>query len=268
MPSRSAMSFGRMPSGLPGKQAGDAHEPRRPVALRRFPLDVVQRRPRGEDTARGPARRKVPGPPVRTGHRHRTAPNRPSPHRTDGHLPVGCSVRSGVSRGPMEPIEASLKATYRALLARGLAAGEAANLTAYLHGMPNTGIQWTLREIEAIVVRRMAYAARQRSAGAATAASPGRASGSLNHPRSTALPRGHHGRPRSAQVLISPASEVLLPPLAPLRNGARSPPGAVPILDFGGQSLATIPRCSQPPARSSASSPTSGPTRPRRSAAA
>jgi hypothetical protein len=68
----------------------------------------------------------------------------------------------------MEPIEASLKATYRALLARGLAAGEAANLTAYLHGMPNTGIQWTLREIEAIVVRRMAYAARQRSAGAAT----------------------------------------------------------------------------------------------------
>ena len=72
----------------------------------------------------------------------------------------------------MEPIEASLKATYRALLARGLQAGEAANLTAYLHGMPNTGFQWSLREIEAIVVRRMAYAARQRSAGGATAAVP------------------------------------------------------------------------------------------------
>ena len=70
----------------------------------------------------------------------------------------------------MEPIEASLKVTYRALLARGLEAGEAANLTAYLHGMPNAGFQWTLREIEAIVVRRMAYAAKQRSGVAAKAA--------------------------------------------------------------------------------------------------
>jgi hypothetical protein len=56
-------------------------------------------------------------------------------------------------------IEASLKATYRALLARGLEVGEAANLTAFLHGLPSTGLQWTLPEIESIVRRRIAYAA-------------------------------------------------------------------------------------------------------------
>jgi len=57
------------------------------------------------------------------------------------------------------PIEASLKATYRALLARGLEAGEAANLTAFLHGLPSDGFRWTLPEIEAILRRRLAYAA-------------------------------------------------------------------------------------------------------------
>ena len=61
---------------------------------------------------------------------------------------------------PMDlPIEASLKATYRALLARGLEAGEAANLTAFLHGLPSDGFRWTLPEIEAILRRRLAYAA-------------------------------------------------------------------------------------------------------------
>jgi hypothetical protein len=62
-------------------------------------------------------------------------------------------------------IEASLKATYRALLARGLEAGEAANLTAFLHGLPSTGFHWTLPEIESIVRRRIAHAAGQREAG-------------------------------------------------------------------------------------------------------
>jgi hypothetical protein len=60
------------------------------------------------------------------------------------------------------PISASLKATYRALLARGLEAGEAANLTAFLHGLPSTGFEWTLPEVEAIVHRRMAHAAELR----------------------------------------------------------------------------------------------------------
>lgn len=64
------------------------------------------------------------------------------------------------------PVEASLKATYRALLARGLEAGEAANLTAFLHGLPSTGFRWTLPEIESIVRRRLAYAADVRAESA------------------------------------------------------------------------------------------------------
>lgn len=61
-------------------------------------------------------------------------------------------------------VEASLKAAYRALLARGLEAGEAANLTAFLHGLPSADFHWTLPEVEAIVRRRIAHAADQRAA--------------------------------------------------------------------------------------------------------
>jgi hypothetical protein len=66
-------------------------------------------------------------------------------------------------RGAERGVEASLKATYRALLARGLEAGEAANLTAFLHGLPSVGFHWTLPEVEAIVRRRIAHAADQRN---------------------------------------------------------------------------------------------------------
>jgi hypothetical protein len=62
------------------------------------------------------------------------------------------------------PVAASLKATYRALLARGLEAGEAANLTAFLHGLPSAGFRWSLAEIEAIIQRRISYVANQRAA--------------------------------------------------------------------------------------------------------
>jgi hypothetical protein len=72
------------------------------------------------------------------------------------------------------PVAASLKATYRALLARGLEAGEAANLTAFLHGLPSAGFRWTLPEVEAIITRRLTYAADQRAAAINT--SPARAS--------------------------------------------------------------------------------------------
>lgn len=61
-------------------------------------------------------------------------------------------------------IEASLKATYRALLARGLDTAEAANLTAFLHGLPSVGFHWTLPEIESIIRRRIAHVADQRAA--------------------------------------------------------------------------------------------------------
>ena len=69
------------------------------------------------------------------------------------------------------PIGASLKATYRALLARGLEAGEAANLTAFLHGLPSAGFRWSLPEVEAIIQRRITHAAEQRAATVASRAS-------------------------------------------------------------------------------------------------
>jgi len=64
-------------------------------------------------------------------------------------------------------IGSSLKATYRALLARGLAAGEAANLTAFLHGLPSEGFHWTLSEIEGILHGRIRHAAELRAAARA-----------------------------------------------------------------------------------------------------
>ncbi len=68
-------------------------------------------------------------------------------------------------------IGASLKATYRALLARGLETGEAANLTAFLHGLPSDGFHWSLAEIEGVLHRRIQHAAELRSAE--VAARPG-----------------------------------------------------------------------------------------------
>ena len=74
--------------------------------------------------------------------------------------------RQGESRDGS--VGASLKATYRALLARGLETGEAANLTAFLHGLPSDGFHWTLPEIESVIQRRIRHAADQRAATVAT----------------------------------------------------------------------------------------------------
>jgi hypothetical protein len=50
------------------------------------------------------------------------------------------------------------RSIYRALLVRGLEPAEAANLTAYLAGLPSSGLHWTIPEVEAIVRRRAAEA--------------------------------------------------------------------------------------------------------------
>lgn len=91
-----------------------------------------------------------------------------------------------------QPVAASLKATYRALLARGLEAGEAANLTAFLHGLPSAGVQWTLAEIEAVIRRRIEHAADLRAAAAAVG--PGRptANRTSNAPRRSSRPGSTH----------------------------------------------------------------------------
>ena len=47
-----------------------------------------------------------------------------------------------------------IRSTYRALLQRGLEPGEAANVTAFLNGLPSAGIRWTVAEVEAVVQRR------------------------------------------------------------------------------------------------------------------
>ena len=84
--------------------------------------------------------------------------------------------RQGESKGESNggpndgTIGASLKATYRALLARGLETGEAANLTAFLHGLASDNFHWTLSEIEAVLHRRIQHAAELRAAE--VAASP------------------------------------------------------------------------------------------------
>jgi hypothetical protein len=91
------------------------------------------------------------------------------------------------------PVAASLKATYRALLARGLEAGEAANLTAFLHGLPSAGFRWSLAEIEAIIQRRISYAANERAAVArATAPAAVRRGG---RPAATVRRVSHSPRP-------------------------------------------------------------------------
>ena len=128
-------------------------------------------------------------------------------------------------------IAASLKATYRALLARGLEAGEAANLTAFLHGLPSAGFRWTLPEIEAIVRRRLAHAA-ERPRAPHPRRHPTTHRGSSTHPRPPAVAFRHHARHRSAEVLtpqlLNSSSERGTPPLrSRYRNGARPPPGAV-----------------------------------------
>ena len=97
------------------------------------------------------------------------------------------------------PLEASLKATYRALLARGLESGEAANLTAFLHGLPSEGFHWTIAEIEAIVRRRLEHAADERLAAASSnLAVPARAQ------RRTAIHDRRTPRSGSTHVIDSP----------------------------------------------------------------
>jgi hypothetical protein len=115
-----------------------------------------------------------------------------------------------------EPLDASigrsLKATYRALLARGLEAGEAANLTAFLHGLPSAGFRWTLAEIEAILHRRIRHAAAERRA-AVTAAAPSRRAttrsvGSTRSTRSTGstIHDRRSSRGRSTHVIDPPTA--------------------------------------------------------------
>jgi len=100
------------------------------------------------------------------------------------------------------PVSASLKATYRALLARGLEAGEAANLTAFLHGLPSAGFKWSLAEIDSIIQRRISHAAEVRAAAVA-ATGAGR---TTNRARRTPTPARRTDRQGSTKVIDKPDS--------------------------------------------------------------
>jgi hypothetical protein len=52
------------------------------------------------------------------------------------------------------------RSIYRALLVRGLEPSEAANLTAYLAGLPSVNLHWTIPEVEAVLRRRVEAARR------------------------------------------------------------------------------------------------------------
>jgi hypothetical protein len=65
-----------------------------------------------------------------------------------------------------------IRATYRTLLLRGLEAGEAANVPAFLSGLPSAGIRWTVGEVEAIVLRRADHLRRELSVEDVPLASP------------------------------------------------------------------------------------------------
>jgi hypothetical protein len=53
-----------------------------------------------------------------------------------------------------------VRATYRSLLLRGLDPAEAANVTAFLSGLPVAGIHWTVSEVDQLVECRRGHLAR------------------------------------------------------------------------------------------------------------
>src|SRR5215213_9619885 len=159
------MSFGRMPLGLPSSRRAtrisravrSRFDGSRSSSASSSTAARIGPRPlRGEST--GAPRTDGPSPP------DRTEPTIQSPNRP---ACAGCGLGSHARASSMQrqgeskdgSIEASLKATYRALLARGLETGEAANLTAFLHGLPSDGFHWTLPEVEAVLHRRIERAA-------------------------------------------------------------------------------------------------------------
>lgn len=68
--------------------------------------------------------------------------------------------RGGNTGGATSPADFPARSIYRALLVRGLEPSEAANLTAYLAGLPSANVRWSIPEVEAILRRRAEAASR------------------------------------------------------------------------------------------------------------
>src|SRR5262245_52449153 len=205
------MSFGRIPLGL----ASSSRATRISRAVRsRFP---ESRSSSSSSSSIGPQDRRAAAarPPLGqttgpTGTDGPSSPDPTEPHHPDtdpngmrragiGPEASGRMERKGESRDGS--IGASLKATYRALLARGLEAGEAANLTAFLHGLPSAGFHWTLAEPQDVLQRRIQHPADQRAAATPRRSGPR----AVTRSRSTVHDRRANGR-GSTHVIDHPPS--------------------------------------------------------------
>ena len=60
----------------------------------------------------------------------------------------------GLQQPAVPAVEFPARPIYRALLVRGLDPSEAANLTAWLAGLPCAGLHWTIPEVDAVLRRR------------------------------------------------------------------------------------------------------------------
>ena len=71
----------------------------------------------------------------------------------------GATVRARSTRPPVDParLEADslvTRSTFRLLLLRGLSADEAANLTAFMCGIPIDQVRWSLRQVNQLLFLR------------------------------------------------------------------------------------------------------------------
>ncbi len=71
---------------------------------------------------------------------------------------LGAVPAGGIAPATLEPSSTTAgiatRATYRALLARGLAPDEAATLTAFLSGLPIADVRWDLRQVNRLLFLR------------------------------------------------------------------------------------------------------------------
>ena len=61
---------------------------------------------------------------------------------------------SSTGRGPDEGLQLATRQTYRQLTLRGMAPEEAANLTAFLCGIPVADVHWSLRQVNQLLFLR------------------------------------------------------------------------------------------------------------------
>ncbi len=67
---------------------------------------------------------------------------------------VAITRTSPKRRATAEPPAPATRAVYRLLLMKGLTPAEAANLTAFMCGLPTTGLRWSLKQVNQLLFLR------------------------------------------------------------------------------------------------------------------